>query len=83
MYVCGEAYTFIYRWLFMYVTVFVMDLGFYYNFILFIVTPFLVLAKIYEHCVLPLVALPVWRGKLVPDRHLSPLAVVTMETGMS
>jgi len=31
----------------------------------------------------PLVAVPVWRSKLVPDRHLSPLATVAMATVMS
>ena len=41
------------------------------------------LAKIYGLHVFSLVAVPVWRGKLVPDRHLSPRALVTMETGMS
>lgn len=31
----------------------------------------------------PLVAVPVWGSKLVPDRHLSLLAAVAMATGMS
>lgn len=31
----------------------------------------------------PLVTVPVWSSKLVPDRHLSPLAAVAMATGMS